>query len=75
MIGLAKILIILGGTLLFIGVGLFVAMRYLPWLGNFPGDLRFESENMRVYVPLTTMILVSVVGTVLLNILVRIFNR
>jgi hypothetical protein len=75
MVGLAKMLVILGLTLAFIGALLLVAVRFLPWLGNLPGDLSYESENIKLYVPLGTMIVVSVVGTLLLNVLVRIFNR
>ncbi len=57
-----------------IGAALLVAGRFFPWLGNLPGDLRFETENVKIYIPLATMILVSLVVTVLLNILLRFFR-
>lgn len=75
MIAFGRLLLIIGLAIAFIGLLLLLAGRYVPWLGNLPGDLRYESENIKVYVPFATMLLVSVLATVLLNILLRIFNR
>lgn len=75
MIAFGRLLLIIGLAIAFIGLLLLLAGRYIPWLGNLPGDLRYESENIKVYVPFATMLLVSVLATVLLNILLRIFNR
>ncbi len=71
----ARLLIIIGLVIALSGVLLLVAIRFFPWLGNLPGDIRFESENFNIYIPLATMILVSLLATVLLNIVVRIFRR
>lgn len=75
MIPFARLLIIIGLVIAFIGVLILIANRYFPWLGNLPGDLRYESENVRVYFPLASMILVSILGTILLNIFMRLFRR
>ena len=75
MIAFARLLLIIGLTIAFIGALLLIAGRFFPWLGNLPGDLRFETENIKIYIPLATMILVSILATVLLNIFLRIFNR
>jgi len=40
-------------------------------LGRLPGDIRIEGENGSFYFPVTTSILVSVVLTILLNVIVR----
>ena len=40
-------------------------------LGRLPGDLALGRGNTRVYVPLATSLLVSIVATVVLNILAR----
>lgn len=58
-----------------IGGILLLAGRYFPWLGNLPGDIRYETDNVKIYVPLVTMILVSILATILLNIFFRIFRR
>jgi hypothetical protein len=73
----------LARTLVFAGLGL-VALGALVWLightglplGNLPGDFSWKSEsgNARVYVPLTTMLLASLVLTLIVNLLWRIFR-
>lgn len=72
----------LGRVMLFVGLGIavlggiiLVAARFFPWLGNLPGDIRIEGENGRVFIPITTMILISIVGTIVLNLLIRFFRR
>lgn len=70
-----RLLIIIGLVIVFAGVVILVAVRYFPWLGNLPGDFRYESENFRLYFPLATMLLISILGTILLNIIIRIFRR
>jgi hypothetical protein len=42
-------------------VGLLVTTGALSWFGRLPGDIRYSSGNTRVFFPITTMILVSVV--------------
>lgn len=58
-----------GNVLMIVGlalivVGALVRIGWFWWFGNLPGDVRFESENARVYIPITSMILISVVVTV-----------
>jgi hypothetical protein len=57
--------------LLLVVVGLLAWGGALRWLGRLPGDLRFGSEHVRVYIPITSMLLVSVVVSILIAILVR----
>jgi hypothetical protein len=75
MLAFGRLLLIIGLAIAFIGLVILLSVRYLPWLGNLPGDFRFESENYSVYIPLATMILVTILATILLNILIRIFHR
>lgn len=75
MIAFGRLLIIIGLAIAFIGLLLLLAVRYFPWLGNLPGDFRFENGNTKIYVPLATMILVSILATILLNVFFRIFRR
>ena len=72
---IGRILLILGAVILITGAVLLVGGRLFPWLGNLPGDIRYESEDFKLYIPITTMIVISVVGTIVLNILIRIFRR
>jgi hypothetical protein len=75
MIEFGRVLLIIGLVIAFAGLTLLVAGRYFPWLGNLPGDFRFEGEQVRFYFPLATMILISVLASIILNVLLRIFNR
>ena len=65
-------LIVLFGLILVV-VGL-VAMRgWLGWFGHLPGDVRIEKQNARVYVPIVSMLLISILFSVLSYVLRRIF--
>lgn len=50
-------------------------LRWAPWLlswfGNLPGDIRHEGENSSFFFPITSMIVVSVVLTIILNVFFR----
>ncbi|HXG26104.1 MAG TPA: DUF2905 domain-containing protein [Candidatus Binatia bacterium] len=67
---LGRLLIVAGVVLLLLGTVLVLAPR-IPFLGNLPGDIRIENENVRVFIPLGTMLLLSIVATIVLNLLNR----
>jgi len=64
--------IITAGIIL-IGIGLM--LHFAPWLfnwfGKLPGDIRIETERSKVFVPITSMIVVSIVLTLLINLFKR----
>ncbi|HET9947681.1 MAG TPA: DUF2905 domain-containing protein [Longimicrobiales bacterium] len=68
---LGPLLVTLGVIL--VVVGLLAWGGWLGWFGRLPGDLRFEGERSRLYVPITSMVLVSVLLTLLLNLIRRLF--
>ncbi|MBN2276054.1 MAG: DUF2905 domain-containing protein [Bacteroidales bacterium] len=70
---LGKILIIFGMIIVIAGIVLYFAGHKLSWFGHLPGDIRIEKENFRVYFPITTMILISLVLTLILWIIRKIF--
>jgi hypothetical protein len=59
--------------LLIAGLVITLAGR-IPGLGHLPGDLVIERENFRLYIPLGTMIVVSLLLTLLLNLVTRLFR-
>lgn len=75
MIEFGRLMVIIGLAIAFIGAIILFATRLFPWLGNLPGDIRIEGENFKIYFPITTMLLVSLLGSILLNIVIRIFRR
>ena len=68
---MAKILIGVGVLLVIIGVIWLLFPNAFSWIGNMPGDIKQTSGNTRVYFPVVTMIIISIVATILLNL----FNR
>ncbi len=69
--GLARLFIIAGLSILTIGVLIYVFGRLGISLGNLPGDIRYESEKLTCVFPLATSILLSIVLTVILNLILR----
>ena len=64
-----KYFIIVGLIIILIGVIIFYFHNSLRWMGRLPGDIRIENKNSRFYFPIVTMIIVSIVLTLLVNLL------
>jgi hypothetical protein len=64
--------LLIGAGLLLAAVGglLWASSTVIDW-GQLPGDLSFQMGSVQVYLPLGTMIVVSVILTLLLNVLLR----
>ena len=71
----ARYLVIGGIVLIVIGGGVYLAAKLGIPLGRLPGDIRIEGENGSFYFPITSSILVSVILTILLNIIFRFFKK
>jgi hypothetical protein len=52
-------------------IGAAVMAGLLGWFGRLPGDIRIEGSNVKVYVPLVSMLLVSVLLSVVLMVMSR----
>jgi len=70
---LGKILIITGAVLLVLGV-VFVLWPKIPFLGKLPGDLSFNIGSLRIYAPLVTFLVISLILTVVVNVILRFFR-
>ncbi len=69
-------LLMIGGVILFIVGGLvFLAVKFGIPFGRLPGDIRIERENFSFYFPLASSILVSIVITILINLVGRLLNK
>ena len=62
--------LVLGGVVIAL-IGLLVWSGALGWFGRLPGDIRIEREGVRVYIPLVSMLLLSV----LLSAALYLYNR
>jgi uncharacterized membrane protein YidH (DUF202 family) len=54
-------------------IGLLIYSGALSWFGRLPGDIRYESDNVWVYVPIVSMLIVSIVLSLLFYLLRRFF--
>ena len=71
---LGKWIVIAGFGLVALGALLWLAGKAGLPLGRLPGDLRFERENFSVYFPVVTCIILSIILTLLLNVIPRLFK-
>ena len=68
-----KWIIILGSILLIVGVIIYFFHDYFRWIGRLPGDIRVEKENFKLYIPITTMILFSILLTIFFRLMRKFF--
>ena len=68
-----KVLIIAGIIFIIAGVIVYFAGNKFGWIGNLPGDIRIEKENVKIYIPVTTMILVSVLLSLIIYLIRKLF--
>jgi Protein of unknown function (DUF2905) len=71
---MGKWIILIGLGLVCLGVVIHFFHDKLKWLGNLPGDIRIENENFKFYFPITTMILLSVLLSLVLRLVGRFFR-
>ena len=68
---LARLFVIAGISLLLIGLALMYAPVLLNWFGRLPGDIQIERGQTRVFIPITSMIVVSLALTLIVNLFFR----
>ncbi len=70
---IGRLLIIFGLVLAGLGLLLLLAGR-VPGIGRLPGDIVIQTDNITCFFPLATMIVLSILLTVLLNVVARLFR-
>jgi hypothetical protein len=73
MTDLGRMLMIVGGGIFLLGLLMLLAGR-IPGLGQLPGDIRVQRGNFTLYAPLGTMLLLSILLTVVLNLIARLWR-
>jgi len=68
---MGKWIMVAGAAVFAIGAILHFAPWALNWFGRLPGDIRIESENGKFFFPITSMLIISIVLTILINIFRR----
>ncbi len=67
----SPVLVLLIGGLVLVALAGLVASGGFSWFGKLPGDIRIEGGRTRVVIPLTSMLLVSLAITLVVNLLRR----
>ena len=72
--GFGKILLILGAVIIVLGL-IFTFSQHIPFLGKLPGDITIQKDNGSFYFPIVTCIIISIVLTVIINIVLRFIGK
>ena len=64
---MAKWIMLLGALIFVLGAVLHFAPWALNWFGKLPGDIRIESERGSIFIPVTSMLVVSIILTIILH--------
>src|ERR1051326_7947542 len=65
--------IIAGVMIVVLGILIYFFHDKLHWIGRLPGDIRIEKENFKFYFPITTLIIFSVLITIIIQIIRKVF--
>lgn len=68
---MGRSLILAGCILIALGAILHFAPWLLNWFGRLPGDIRIESGRSKIFIPITSMVIVSIILTLLINLFKR----
>ena len=69
-----KWVIATGALIMLVGLVIYFFHDKFHWIGRLPGDIRIENENSRFYFPITTMIILSILITIMVNIIKKFFH-
>ena len=68
---MGRSLILAGCILIVLGAILHFVPWLLNWFGRLPGDLRIETGRSKIFIPITSMVVVSIILTLLINLFKR----
>ncbi len=68
---IGKLLATIGVILFVIGLTINYAPWLISWFGKLPGDIRIEDEKKWVFIPITSMLIVSIILTIIVNLFFR----
>jgi predicted histidine transporter YuiF (NhaC family) len=60
--------------LVIILVGILITIGAFSWFGHLPGGVRIERDSARIFIPITSMLLLSILLTVVVNIVRRLLG-
>jgi hypothetical protein len=66
-----KVFVVVGIVLILIGLTLTYAPWLVNWFGKLPGDIRIQNEKSFVFIPIVSMLIVSIILTLVVNLFFR----
>jgi hypothetical protein len=72
---MARALMITGAVIFIAGAALWLASRFGAPFGSLPGDISYEGRNFKVFAPITSMIIISLVLSILLSVISRFLGK
>jgi len=68
---MGKLLVIIGLIVVLAGLVIQFAPGLFGWFGHLPGDIRREGEHGTLFIPITSMIVISIVASIVINLFFR----
>jgi hypothetical protein len=72
--GIGKILLIVGGIIVILGL-ILVFSQHIPFLDKLPGDIFIKKDGFSFYFPIVTLLIVSVLITIIVNVVLHFMNK
>jgi hypothetical protein len=72
--GMGKILLIIGGVIVILGL-ILIFSQHIPFLGKLPGDILVKKDGFSFYFPIVTFLILSILITIIVNVILHFLNR
>jgi hypothetical protein len=71
---MAKILLIVGGAIILLGL-LMLFASHIPFIGKLPGDTIIKRENLTLYFPIVSFLLISIILSVIISLIIKFLGK
>jgi hypothetical protein len=72
--GIGKILLIVGGIIVILGL-ILVFSQHIPFLSKLPGDIFISKDGFSFYFPIVTFLVLSLLITIIVNVILYFLKR
>jgi hypothetical protein len=72
--GIGKILLIVGGIIVVLGL-ILIFSQHIPFLGKLPGDIFVKRDGVSFYFPIVTLLVLSLLITIIVNVILCFLHR
>ena len=72
--GIGKILLIVGGIIILLGL-LLTFSQHIPFFGKLPGDIMIKKDGFSLYFPVITFLVLSIILTIVINVILHFLSK